>query len=1209
VSLSAHPRPAHAGLGRRVAAYLIDRLICAGFRYAIILLALLAMGSAQLSDSALEKKSEEIQLLLRTGKFDEAEPLARECIRQRPEEIYFLAPLEIVLNGQGKFGEADALRDRIRKLWKKDYKAEWIAKGSPVGESSWARVLSFSKEYEVVGAEYFVPRLLEGSDRKDPLALIAYYKVIALPKSGNGPSRIFQLDKSAIEKAYFLEEFSKQAITLAKTYGNGLPELRTVVADAIAYLDEGSVEGSAEEVKQLEARIVELYGEARYEEAIPVAQQALAIREKERGPDHPDTARSLNNLALLYEARGAYAKAEPLLERALAITERVLGPDHPNTAKALANLAWLYQDSGEYAKAEPLYQRALATTERMLGPDHPDTATILDNLALLYEASGAYAKAEPLCQRALAIREKALGPEHPDTAIALGVLARLYMDTGANAKAEPLFERALAIHEKALGPEHPDTATSLADLASLYQDTGADAKAEPLFERALAIYEKALGPEHPYTASSLNSLALLYHRRGAYAKAEPMLERALAVYEKTLGPEHPSTANVLNSLAALYQETGAPAKVEPLLQRALEINENTLGPEHPDTATALGNLAWLYQDTGAYAKAETLLERAVAINEKAKGPDHPQTAHWLNNLALLYQATGTYLKAESLYRRAQVSEENNAVRSLLSGSEARKQAYLRERAASVWVNISFSLAHPTAGTAALGLTSVLQYKGRVLDSISGSVTLLRRSAAPEDQTLFDQLSSIAQEFSTLTFAGPGKRSSEAFRQRLNELAQQQEKLEAELSTRSAVLRQAVTPITLESVRQALPADAVLVEWFRYQPFDPKTKVDAHWGAPRYVAYVLKRSSEPVAIDAGAAQPIEKLVAEFRTALSDPASTYFKDVAEELSEKLVRPLRPYWADSQRLLLSPDGALNLVPFAALVDEHGEYLAQHFELTYFTSGRDLLRMGAEPSPRGSSVILADPNYGTSASKEVPVDNSLYPTRSGDLDRSGLVFAPLPGTATEAKLLQSLLHLDEQNLLTGDRATEASLRELHGPRILHVATHGFFLNDHDVAAVLRPGGFGRDAPPLPLGENPLLRSGLALAGANARHSGVSDDGILTAAEVAQLDLVGTQLVVLSACDTGVGTVQNGEGVYGLRRALVLAGAQSQLVSLWNVADAPTQELMLDYYQRLLKGEGRSAALRASQLVMLANPERQHPYYWAGFIPIGQWTPLTSGR
>jgi CHAT domain-containing protein len=300
------------------------------------------------------------------------------------------------------------------------------------------------------------------------------------------------------------------------------------------------------------------------------------------------------------------------------------------------------------------------------------------------------------------------------------------------------------------------------------------------------------------------------------------------------------------------------------------------------------------------------------------------------------------------------------------------------------------------------------------------------------------------------------------------------------------------------------------------------------------------------------------------------------------------------------------LNLVPFAALANEHGDYLAQRFELSYLTSGRDLLTLATAAPARASPVVMADPAYGASP-KAGP---AAIASRSPELDRSGMVFEPLSGTAEEAKALQGLLKLPAQAVLTGEQATEARLKGLHGPRILHVATHGFFLSDQEVAATaLRPVGSGAETAPLALAENPLLRSGLALAGANARRSGESDDGILTAAEAAQLDLRGTQLVVLSACETAVGQVQQGEGVYGLRRALVLAGAQAQLVSLWKVADAQTRDLMVDYYRRLLKGEGRSAALRAAQQAMIAKPATQHPYYWAAFVPIGNWSPLQAAQ
>ena len=320
-----------------------------------------------------------------------------------------------------------------------------------------------------------------------------------------------------------------------------------------------------------------------------------------------------------------------------------------------------------------------------------------------------------------------------------------------------------------------------------------------------------------------------------------------------------------------------------------------------------------------------------------------------------------------------------------------------------------------------------------------------------------------KQFSTLTFRGPGTSPPNPTAQRLDTLAREQERLEADLSTRSAAFRQAVAPITLEGVRQALPADAVLIEWFRYQPFDPKAKDEkAKWGAPRYVAYVLKRSGEPVAIDLGGAEPIDALITQLRTALTDPTRTYFKEVAEALSEKLIQPLQPYLAQSERLLLSPDGELNLVPFAALVDEHGAYLTQRFELTYLTSGRDLLRMAAASPARGNAVVVADPAYGESAGKVAAVDRSIEPARSGDLDRGGLVFTPLPGTAAEAKALQALLKLDAQNVLTGTRRDRSQAQAGEWPA--HAAC------GHPRVLSQRPGGSGggpqtgrarlRDAP-----------------------------------------------------------------------------------------------------------------------------------------------------
>ena len=1059
--------------------------------------------------------------------------------------------------------------------------------------------------------------------------------------------------------------------------------------------DAAAQEGEIQEAKALDEQVAQLYAQGRYSEAIPLAQRALAIKEKVLGTEHPgtaralrllgnlyrdsaayaqaerlyrralaiqekvlglahpDTAMSLNNLAGLYHTMGAYTQAEPLYRRALAIHEKVLGPEHPDTARLLNNLAGLYQDMGAYTQAEPLLQRALAITEKTLGPDHPHTARSLNNLAELYRFTGAYGQAEPLYRRALAIHEKVLGLEHPDTATSLYNLAALYQDTGAYAEAEPLYQRALTIREKKLGPEHPDTATSLNNLAGLYQDMGAYTQAEPLYRRALAITEKSLGPDHPDTAASLNGLALLYSATGAYARAELLHQRALAITEKSLGPEHPATVRSLKNLALVYHSRGTYAQAELLYRRALAISEKTLGPSHPDTALALNNLAGLYHTTGAYTEAEPLYRRALAIHEKVLGPEHPATANSLNNLALLYRATGAYSQAEPLYRRAlsiresvlgpehphiavsltnlallhwaagrpttalplleraQVIQEKNATGFLLTGSEARKQGYLQRLRGYTFVNVTLSLALSDDQATRLGLTSVLQAKGRVLDALTRGMASLWQRVSPEIRLLFDQFAAVAEQLSNLTYQGLGNLSSDAYRQRLRELAVKQEQLETELTTRSADVRGQVAPLTFAAIQLTIPPDAALVEWFRFHPLDPKANdQNGQWRAPRYVAYVLSRDGEPAVVDVGEAEVIERLIQDFRTGLSDPKSTFVKEVARELSDKLVKPLRPHLGHAERWFISPDGALNLVPFAALVDETGALLASQVEITYLTSGRDLLRFGDTPGANDEAVVVADPDYGKVTGLLAEANPGIQLSRSVDMDRGEMVFTPLPGTAEEAKILKFLLNSKDENLLIQAKATEDRVKELHGPRILHVATHGFFLKDNELpAAALKTVSFSHDQGALPLGENPLLRSGLALAGANTRQSGEHDDGILTAAEVAQMDLRGTQLVVLSACETGVGEVQNGEGVYGLRRALVLAGAETQVASLWKVADDATKDLMVDYYQRLLKGEGRSAALRNAQLTMLNSYDRSHPYYWAAFVPIGNGAPLTQSR
>jgi CHAT domain-containing protein/Tfp pilus assembly protein PilF len=980
------------------------------------------------------------------------------------------------------------------------------------------------------------------------------------------------------------------------------------------------------EVAEVLNYLAELYRvKGDYARAEPLSLRALAIREKALGPDHPDVATSLNNLALLDDAKGDYTHAEPLYLRALAINEKALGVDHPSVAVVLNNLAEVYKAKGEHARAEPLLQRSLAINEKAFGPNHPEVALVLNNLAGVYSDQGDYARAELLLQRSLMIREKAFGAEHPDVALALNSLADFYVEMSDFTHAEPLYLRALAILEKALGADHPNVAAVLKNLAALYGEKGDYVRAEPLLQRSLAIREKAFGADHPEVAVALNALAVLNLEKRNYAAAEPLLQRALAIYEKAFGPEHPDVAAMLSNLAGVYRAQGDYARAAPLIQRALLIREKAFGMENPRVAILLRGLAEVYHAKGDDAHAEPLYLRALAISEKAFGPQHLDVAAALNFLTGFYEAKGDMEQALRSLTRANEIIEHNLPLILDTGSERQKQLYVKSLANGTSMTISLHVQQAPNNPAALrlALTLILRMKGRALDAMTDHIRALRRRLDPQDRELLDQLSASRAQLSALVLKGAGRTDPAQHRAEVARLEAATEQLESRVSTRSAEFRSEVQPVTIERVQQVIPEDAALVELISYFPIYTKETKSL---APRYAAYVLRRHGAPSFVDLGEVAPINQGVGQLRVALSDPESTDAKEAGRVLDEMVMRPLRKFLGDARQLFISPDSALNLVPFNALVDEQDRYLVENHSITYLTSGRDLLHLKARTQPREGTVVIADPLFDLSGSQlENPTvashnaadiipsgkrnPDSARPRRSVDLTTG--TFSPLSGTAKEAQAIAALF--PGVKPLTQAAATEAKLKQVSAPRILHIATHGFFLPDQpeELKAGNGPGietgtHDGLMAGPRAVGgENPLLRSGLVLAGANQLNGGEGEDGVLTALEAAGLDLWGTKLVVLSACQTGVGEVKNGDGVYGLRRALVLAGAESELMSLWRVDDAATSDMMVEYYKRLKNGEGRTEGLRQVQLKMLRSKDRSHPYYWASFIPVGDWRNL----
>ena len=448
------------------------------------------------------------------------------------------------------------------------------------------------------------------------------------------------------------------------------------------------------------------------------------------------------------------------------------------------------------------------------------------------------------------------------------------------------------------------------------------------------------------------------------------------------------------------------------------------------------------------------------------------------------------------------------------------------------------------------------------------------------------MTDVRSRLSGLVLRGPSRSDPATYQAALKSLTDEADRIESEISARSAAFRAQSLPVTIEAVQGAIPADAALVEFVRFRVVSKDlSSREKAWDPPHYAAYVLGRQGEPASVDLGDAETIDTASEALRDALRDASRTDAKALARAVDERVMAPVRKLLGPTRHVLLSPDGELNLIPFAALVDPENRYLVERYSFTYLTSGRDLLRLQVHPDVSGGAVVVANPDFGPGAppgsERKLVIENPASPTPR-------LYFGPLPGTAQEARAIGKILA--DVTLLTKDAATETALKQLRAPEILHIATHGFFLQDTS--------GDSERA------ENPLLRAGLGLAGANL-HAGGSDDGVLTALEASGLDLWGTKLVVLSACDTGVGEVRSGNGVFGLRRALVLAGSETQVMSLWPVSDEGTRELMTGYYRQLEAGEGRGEALRIVQLQMLRSKARRHPYYWATFIESGAWTAL----
>ncbi len=718
----------------------------------------------------------------------------------------------------------------------------------------------------------------------------------------------------------------------------------------------------------------------------------------------------------------------------------------------------------------------------------------------------------------------------------------------------------------------------------------------------------------------------------------------------------------------LYVAMANYAAAEPLYKRSLATREKLLGPNHPDTALSLNNLANLYDNMANYAAAEPLYKRSLAIREKVLGPDHPATATSLSNLSGVLAARGQPREALAATQTAWRIEQKERDQVFGFASEHEQAAFANAHSAEFNCNLSLATEHLAENPAARSFASsvVLSSKGAALEALSKRQSDVLASSAPELKKLFAEWQSVGAQLVKAVMATPklGQQQTRvAWIADLEKRKEAAEQVLARASARFAGKRQA-SRVTSGDVARALVVGSVLVEFAKYQSyrFGAKGK-EAAWGDWKYIALVLRggtNSAEPdvALVSLGTADKIEAAVKKWRKAAAPDEQgrrsekSALDAASQELAALVWNPIVPALAGCRKVYVSPDGELSFVSFASLPGSKPDsFVIDDYDITYVGTGRDLVRTGS--SEASAPLLVGAPDFGTvspsasSASSAVQKQQKgltadgadsadaeqkeLLAMRTGISDLrsfSALSFPPLPGTRTEVESVGRLLQDRKQNpsLLTGSKADEATVKTAKHPAILHLATHGFFLPDTGLNEMtsspdLFRSQLGGDMGNAAAGKlwrqmklrNPMHRSGIALAGANdtirGRREAGGNDGILTAEEVAGMDLWGTRMVVISACESGLGEAKGGEGVFGLRRAFTIAGAQSLVMTLWAVSDDATRQLMESLYRHLPEQRTPQRALLAAQREWIAKKRAAglypHPVHWASFVASGIGTAL----
>lgn len=932
--------------------------------------------------------------------------------------------------------------------------------------------------------------------------------------------------------------------------------------------------------------------------------KGLGIYEKTIGQENILYTGGLVNLGILNHYSGDYEEAERYLGDAKSFFENnVVFQSHPYYFNCLNSLGNLYSDTEEFEKAESMYLKSISTGRKIFGNNKERVTPPLNGLANLYSNTGRLEESLALFKETLGFKASISGKDNISYAISLYSFAILNQKIGNFEQAEKMLFEAKDIYEATLGTNHLEYARTMNALAVLNANLGQFEKTERYYLQSIAILKEAIGSDHPEFGLSLNNLASLYYDIGEYDKAKALFEEALTITESKLGKTHSAYVRGLVNLANVHVKLEEYHIAEGYLLKAKAIFEEHIRIEDIDYVHCLQSLARLYVVSGKLDKAESIYLQAENIWDEKIGNRHPLYARCLRQLAEVSWLEGDYEMADSIYDKLTFAERTLISLSSMHLSEEELFNYLDQFKFGLDKRLSFNRVFQNSSD--LSYESAIFYKEYLLNSFSKMAQLVQKDSLIAGQFyLFKSYHRrLAKEYEKPI----------AERQNVEELEAKTEALEKVLVRTVAGFDDAVRHVTWQEVQSALGEKEAAIEFVHFNHYSPYPT-----DSVLYAALVLRPGWE---------QPKWVYLCEdgqLKRLLQDPNQIGARQAVDQLYtsnlyDLVWAPLDSLLDGAERVYFSPSGLLHRISFPAMPVDDTTRLVDALDINYVSSTRNLVIEGSSGSPDlSSAVVYGGLHYsvdttglllafagGSRGKDEFFVGGtSLVPEE--ELTRSRIWY-DLPKSEEERARLDQLFksHGLFTMSLRGYEGTEESFKSIgetyRSPDVIHLATHGFFFPDPELDPKEQEARLLGGQSNYRFSDNPLLRSGLILSGGNkAWKDGEAfpgrEDGILTAYEISQMNLTGTKLVVLSACETGLGDIKGSEGVYGLQRAFKRAGADYLVMTLWSIPDSDeTVDFMETFYTHLLSETPVREAFNQTQREM--RERNEDPYYWAGFV------------